>query len=95
MFSFRLLAQNPKTSHAPKDVKTGGQVINHFCHELHDYVINIFCEDFPSEMAIQTIQTILVAIEGWYLNHLKPSQNRGKLAYMYTFIFHGLTPLQT
>ena len=78
-----------------KDVKMGGQVIDHFCHELHEYVVNVCCKSFPSEMASQMIQTMLAATEGWYLNHLKPGQMRGKLACMHTFICHGLTPLQT
>ena len=36
-----------------KDVKTGGQVTDQFCHELHDYATNI---NFPSEMASQNIK---------------------------------------
>lgn len=76
-----------------KDIKTGGQVINRFCHELHEYVADACCERSLSGVPSQRIQTMLEAAELWYLNHLESDQEYGKLGCTYTFIFNGPMPL--
>jgi hypothetical protein len=61
-----------------KDAKTGGKVIDRFCHELHEYATKVFHGGPPSGM---DRQTMLATAQEWYL---KPDQTRGKLA-VYTF----------
>jgi hypothetical protein len=79
LLTFLDLIGNPKDSDSlaywrVKDTKTGGKIIDRFCHELHNYATTTFDEDPPSD---QTIQTMFGTAKEWYL---KPNRNRGKLA---------------